>query len=90
MSHLAQDQSKLLGRVRRLKGQIEAVERAVEGGKDCGTILHLVASIRGAMAGLTHELIGEHLTHHVLAEEDAEARRRAAEELSSVLRTYLK
>ena len=90
MSHTSRDQTQLLGRVRRLKGQIETVERAAEGGKDCGTILHLVAAIRGAMAGLTNELTGERLTHPVVAAEDAESRRKAAEELSFVLRTYLK
>lgn len=90
MSHLTRDRAKVLGRVRRLKGQIEAIEHAVENEKDCGTILHLVASIRGATTGLTNELLDEHLKHHVLEVEDAEERRKGIQELSSVLRSYLK
>lgn len=92
MSHLhhPRDKADLLARVRRLKGQIEAIERAVEADRECGALLHLVASVRGAMSGLTRELIDEHLTHHVSAEADPEARRLGAEELSQALRLYLK
>lgn len=90
MSHLTGEKTKLLGRIRRLRGQMEAIERAINEEKDCGEILHLVASVRGAMAGLTHELIDEHLQHHVLGVDDDEERRRGAEDLSSVLRSYLK
>lgn len=90
MSHLSRDKTKLLGRVRRLKGQIEAIERAVENEKECGAILHLVASVRGATTGLTNELLDEHLLHHVLEAEDDEERRKGVEVLSSALRSYLK
>ena len=90
MSHLVTDKTKLLARVRRLKGQIEAVERAVESDAECGAILHLVASIRGAMSGLTTELIEDHLMHHVCNQIDDDARRAGADELARVLRTYLK
>ncbi len=90
MSHLAGDKKKLLGRVRRLRGPMEAIERAVDEEKDCGEILHLVASVRGAIVGLTNELLEAHLQHHVLGVDDAETRRRGVEDLSSVLRSYLK
>lgn len=90
MSHLIHDKARTLARIRRLKGQIEAIERAVEDDKDCGAILHLVASVRGAMTGLTNELIESHLHHHIRDEDDAEARRRGTEDLAAVLRTYLK
>ena len=90
MSHLPGDKTKLLGRIRRLRGQMEAIERAIDEEKGCGEILHLVASVRGAMAGLTYELVDEHIQHHVLGVSDEEERRRGGEELSSVLRSYLK
>ena len=85
MGHMANDKSKLLGRVRRLRGQMEAIERAVDEEKECGEILHLVASVRGAMAGLTNELLDAHLRHHVLEVDDEAERRRGVEELSSAL-----
>lgn len=92
MSHLnrPEDKAALLARIRRLKGQIEAIERAIDAERDCGKILHLVASVRGAVSGLTAELIEAHLAHHIREVEDPEARRQGAEELSKALRVYLK
>jgi DNA-binding FrmR family transcriptional regulator len=66
MSHTTKDRSKLLGRVRRIKGQAEAVERALEAEIGCSDILMLVASMRGAINGLTAELMEDHIRHHVV------------------------
>lgn len=92
MGHLAKDKARLLARVRRLKGQLEAVERLLEAEAPCAEVLNLVASVRGAMSGLTTELIEEHLRAHVsdpASDPDAE-RGQAAAELITVIRTYLK
>jgi len=89
MSHLSQDNDRLLARIRRLKGQVEAVERAAQDGRDCGDILHLVASIRGATQGLMQALIEDHLHHHIAHENETEARHKGAEELAAALRSYL-
>ena len=90
MSYIIQHQAKLLARVRRLKGQMEAIERAIEGEAPCGEVLNLVASVRGAVSGLTAELIQDHVREHVLNETDAAARAQGAAELIAVVRTYLK
>lgn len=92
MSHTTQQKSKLIARVRRLKGQIEAVERALETEVPCGDVLNLVASIRGAVIGLTAELIEDHIREHISnPDRDADAERaQAAAELIDVIRTYLK
>ncbi|TPJ77143.1 metal/formaldehyde-sensitive transcriptional repressor [Mesorhizobium sp. B2-6-2] len=90
MSHTIKHKAKLLGRVRRLKGQMEAVERALEAEAPCTEVLNLVASIRGAVNGLTAELIEDHVREHVVAGPDATARARGADELITVVRTYLK
>ncbi|WP_425467283.1 metal/formaldehyde-sensitive transcriptional repressor [Paracoccus haeundaensis] len=92
MSHTSHHQAKLLARVRRLKGQIEAVERSLETGAPCGDLLNLVASIRGAVGGLTAELIEDHIREHVSdPDKDADPdRAQASGELISVIRTYLK
>ena len=92
MAHTIKEKSKLLGRVRRIKGQVEAVERALEAELGCGDVLQLVASVRGAVNGLTVELIEDHIVHHVVDphhEKDSE-RARGASELIDVIRTYLK
>lgn len=92
MSHTTKHKDKLLARVRRLKGQIEAVERSLESEAPCGEVLNLVASIRGAVSGLTAELIEDHIREHVSnpdLDED-KARAQGAAELIDVVRTYLK
>ena len=50
MAHTTRNKKKLLGRVRRIKGQVEAVERALESEADCASVLQLIASTRGAIA----------------------------------------
>ena len=92
MAHTIKNKDKLLTRVRRLKGQIEAVERSLEAGSPCGEVMNLVASIRGAVGGLNAELIEGHIREHVSDPDTDEDRNRAegAQELIAVLRTYLK
>lgn len=92
MSHTIKEKSKLLARVRRIKGQVEAVERALEAELGCSDVLQLVASVRGAVNGLTIELIEDHIVHHVVDphhEPDAD-RAKGAADLIEVVRTYLK
>jgi DNA-binding FrmR family transcriptional regulator len=67
MAHLSTDNDALIKRVRRLIGQLQAIERALAEGDDCTTTLHLAAAARGAMGGLIEELIESHLKAHVSA-----------------------
>ncbi|WP_333698984.1 metal/formaldehyde-sensitive transcriptional repressor [Rivihabitans pingtungensis] len=90
MSHTQQDQAKLLARVRRLTGQMQALERALLAQAPCADVLQQLASIRGALNGLTAELMEGHLREHVLAAESEAARAQAVDELSAVLRTYVR
>lgn len=92
MSHTIKDKSKLLARVKRIKGQLEAVERALESELGCTDVLMLVASVKGAVGGLTAELLEDHIRHHVVdpaSEKDPEKAKGAAD-LIDVVRTYLK
>ncbi|NLS02783.1 Ni(II)/Co(II)-sensing transcriptional repressor DmeR [Rhizobium sp. P32RR-XVIII] len=90
MSHTTHQKKKLIARVSRLKGQLEAVERALEAERPCGDILQLLASIRGALNGLTGEVLDDHLHEHVLQAADEAARTQAVGEISEVLRTYIR
>lgn len=90
MSHTIRDKDKLIARVRRLKGQLEGVERALEGEAACAEILRQLASIRGAMAGLTVEVLEDHLREHVLAAGSEAERRQGGDEIMDVIRTYMK
>ncbi|MEO1681178.1 MAG: metal/formaldehyde-sensitive transcriptional repressor [Pseudomonadota bacterium] len=90
MAHLSRDSSKLISRLRRIKGQVEGVERALEAEADCTEVLRQIASIRGAMTGLTNEVFEEHLRSHVVDAADAAAREKGAEEMIQILKSYLK
>ncbi|WP_173911952.1 metal/formaldehyde-sensitive transcriptional repressor [Acinetobacter sp. Marseille-Q1618] len=71
MSHLQHDK-KVLNRVKRLKGQIHAVEDALNQPElSCIDVLQQVAAIKGAVNGLMNELIENHLRHHVLTDTEA-------------------
>ncbi|MDF2996368.1 MAG: hypothetical protein K0R27_2005 [Xanthobacteraceae bacterium] len=92
MSHTIKEKNRLLARVRRIKGQVEAVERALEAEIGCTDVLQLVASVRGAVNGLTVELVEDHIRHHVVdpAREPDPEKAQGAAELIEVVRTYLK
>jgi DNA-binding FrmR family transcriptional regulator len=92
MSHTIKEKTKLLARVRRIKGQMEAIERALEAELGCADVLMLVASVRGAVNGLTVELMEDHIRNHVVdpAHEPDPERAKGAAELIEVVRTYLK
>jgi DNA-binding FrmR family transcriptional regulator len=92
VSHTISEKGKLLNRVSRLRGQIEAVERALEQEVDCTEILQLIASARGAMNGLMAEVLEDHIRMHVVdpAHETDSDKARGAEELIGVVRSYLK
>ena len=92
MAHTIKEKAKLLNRVRRVRGQIQAVERALEEEKGCTVVLHLVVAARGAMNSLMAEIIEGHIRMHVVdpARERNSSRARGAEELIEVVQAYLK
>lgn len=89
MPHLTKNNQNLVARVRRIAGQIGAVERGLESGVGCSDILQLVAAVRGAVNGLMDEIIAEHLKEHVAKPGlNDHARETAAAELLAVIRRY--
>jgi len=91
MAHTIQDKPALLKRIRRLRGQTEALERALEGDAECNAVLQQIAAIRGAVNGLMAQVLEGHLREH-LGNPDASAEDREADmaAVMAVLRTYLK
>jgi DNA-binding FrmR family transcriptional regulator len=92
MSHTIRDKAKLLNRVRRLRGQVEAIERALEAEEGCERVMQLVVSVRGASNGLMAELLEDHVRVHICdpAHERNRDRARGAEQLIEVVHAYLK
>ena len=90
MSHTKSEKDKLLNRVRRVRGQIEAVERALEDERGCAIVLHLIVAARGAMSSLMTEVIEDHIRLHIVDPAKDAERVRGAEELIEAVQAYLK
>jgi len=77
--------------VRRIRGQTEALERALESGADCAPVLVQLAAIRGAVNGLMSEILESHVREELGAIPEAGERgERLAQDMSSLIRSYLK
>ena len=92
MSHTIREKQKLLMRVHRLRGQVEAIERALEAESSCDKVMHLIAGAKGSTVSLMAEVMEDHVREHFV-----EPRRKsnaplaeAAEQLIGVMRAYLK
>jgi len=92
MAHTIQNKKKLLARLNRIRGQINAIEKALNEERDCGEILLTLASCRGAMNALMAEILEGHVRLHLLQSDAAKDQNKAlaAEELIEVIRRYLK
>jgi len=92
MSHTVREKQKLLNRARRIRGQAEAIVRALEEEKGCEQVMHLIAGCRGAINGLLAEVVEEHIrTHLVDPDKDPEALNiDAAHQLIAVVHSYFK
>ncbi|HWT63769.1 MAG TPA: metal/formaldehyde-sensitive transcriptional repressor [Ochrobactrum sp.] len=90
MSHTIHQKEKLIARVRRIKGQLEGVERALASEAACSEVLRQLASARGALTGLTAEVMEDHLREHVVETVDAGERRKGGDEMIEVIRAYMK
>jgi len=90
MAHTVRDKQKLLNRTRRIRGQVEAVERALEGEADCSEVMHLLSAIRGAMNGLLAEILEDHVREHLVGRSASDTRVAAADEFIDVIHAYFK
>lgn len=92
MGHVADERSKLLNRLKRIRGQIAAIERAVSEDRECAKVLQQATACRGAMEAFIAEVIEDHIREHMiepgLAMDDT--RRAAAESLIGIVHSYLR
>ena len=92
MTHTVADKQKLLNRVRRLRGQIDALERGLDAEAGCTEIMRLLTAARGAINGIMAEVVEDHVRTHLVdaAKHPSALNTEAAEQLLDVVRTYLK
>ena len=90
MAHTTESKDKLLARIRRIRGQVEAIEKTLNSEHECADLLQLIAATRGAMNGLMNEVVEGHVRHHVLSRKPTSTERQGAEELIEIVRSYFK
>ena len=91
MPHSPEEKKKVLARIRRVRGQCEGLERALEAGADCAPVLQQIAAIRGAVNGLMSEVLESHLREQFgQPDVDAAERQERIAEMTTLIRSYLK
>ena len=91
MPHSPEDKKKALTRVRRIRGQCDALDRALESGAECGPVLQQIAAIRGAVNGLMSEVLESHLREELGQPALSDRKRKTrVDEVVGLVRSYLK
>jgi DNA-binding FrmR family transcriptional regulator len=89
MSSPDEEKIKLLRRLGRIRGQVEAVQRALEEDASCAAVLQQATACRGALDGFIAEVIEDHIRSRVVQERDRARATKAAEELIGIVHSYL-
>lgn len=90
-AEISREKQKLLSRIRRLAGQIDAVQRSVTDGDECADILMLLAAIRGGVNSLMAEILEDHVRLHITHPNRVkESPEELTEDLIGLVRAYLK
>jgi DNA-binding FrmR family transcriptional regulator len=90
MTQHEREKIKLLQRLKKLRGQLDAVERALVADENCGGQLMLLAAVRGGVYSLMGEVLEDHIRFHLTDEARAQITPELAEDLIDMVRVYLK
>jgi DNA-binding FrmR family transcriptional regulator len=91
MSHLEKEKQKLVARIRRIRGQVDSIERSLSSGDDCADILMLLANVRGGVNSLMAEVLEDHIRLHMMTPDKGQfPTQEIAEDLIDLVRAYLK
>jgi DNA-binding FrmR family transcriptional regulator len=91
MSHNKTAQFKLLNRVKKIRGQMDSVERALaKEDHQCADVLMQLAAARGGINGLMGEVLEDHIRLHLLKDGHAPLTPELGEDLIDLVRAYLK
>lgn len=91
MSHLEKEKQKLVARIKRIRGQVDSIERSLTTGDNCADILMLLANVRGGINSLMAEVLEDHIRLHMMNPEKGQfPSQEIAEDLIDLVRAYLK
>ncbi len=89
MKRVETEKAKLVKRLSRIRGQVDALQRAIEQADPSTRLLQQATACRGAMDGFIAEVIEDHIREQMVGAEDKGAASRAAEELIGIVHSYL-
>jgi DNA-binding FrmR family transcriptional regulator len=69
MSHLEKEKQKLVARIKRIRGQVESIDRSLTSGDDCADVLMLLVNVRAGINSLMAEVLEGHIRLHMLTNE---------------------
>ena len=100
MPHSTEEKKRAITRLRRIRGQVQALERSIEAGSTCSAVLQQLAALRGAVNGLMADVLEGHLYEtfgHADCDENVgndtqqhSQMHQAIAETVSIVRSYLK
>jgi DNA-binding FrmR family transcriptional regulator len=91
MSDIDREKQKLVARIKRIRGQVDSIERFLTTGDDCADVLMLLANVRGGINSLMAEVLEDHIRHHLASGKQGSAPAQAlAEDMIDLVRAYLK
>lgn len=90
MAHIVANKEKLILRIKKIKGQLNSIEKALEEDNNCFKVLQQISASRGAIQSLMSEVLDGHIKEHLGSHISDEQREQEIENLTSLLKTYLK
>jgi len=91
LSHIDKEKQKLVARIKRIRGQVDSIERSLSSGDDCADILMLLANVRGGINSLMAEVLEDHIRLHMMNPDKGQfPSQEIAEDLIDLVRAYLK
>jgi DNA-binding FrmR family transcriptional regulator len=83
------EKTKLLKRLNRIRGQVEAMRRALESEASSAAVLQQATACRGALEGFIAEVIEDHIRERMVEADSRTSAAEAAEELIGIVHSYL-
>src|ERR1035441_7677503 len=90
MSHQEREKLKLIQRLKKLRGQLDAVERSLNAGEDCGGQLMQLAAVRGGVNSLMADVLETHIRFHLVDGAKEQIAPELAEDFIDLVHAYLK
>ena len=94
MPHSPEEKKRAVTRLRRIRGQVDGLERAIQAGADCGPVLQQIAALRGAVNGLMADILDSYLHEaFIQVATDPQVREQhqaSIDQVTRLVRAYLK